>query len=187
MSELLELSWLYKFSLVKCPQDVFRSISQIRFSISDWLKLSRTDKGLHRCRWRVRHQHQISVTDITFWRIMMLVTDVSPSGFVYRYLKVHWIWHQVEFHVYNITYRSPTWHSGIFWFWWPIEMSPTCRKMSSTSFFVTKILKYQHKVTNITMSETSLSPLFCVKMTFLWSRKILKHLILLRVYSLFNK
>ena len=28
---------------------------------------------------RVRHQQQISVTNITFWRIMMLVTDVSPS------------------------------------------------------------------------------------------------------------
>ena len=25
---------------------------------------------------RVRHQHQISVTNITFWRIMMLVTDI---------------------------------------------------------------------------------------------------------------
>ena len=24
----------------------------------------------------------------------------------------HWIWHQIEFHVSNITYRSPTSHSG---------------------------------------------------------------------------
>ena len=31
---------------------------------------------------RVRHQHQVSVTNITFWRIMMSVTDVSPSGSV---------------------------------------------------------------------------------------------------------
>ena len=31
---------------------------------------------------RVRNQHQISVTNITFWRIMMLVTDVSPLGSV---------------------------------------------------------------------------------------------------------
>ena len=32
----------------------------------------------------VRHQHQISVTNITFWHIMMLVTDFSNPGFVYR-------------------------------------------------------------------------------------------------------
>ena len=31
---------------------------------------------------KVRHQHQISVINVTFWRIMMLVTDVSLSGSV---------------------------------------------------------------------------------------------------------
>jgi len=41
------------------------------------------------CWWRdllprVRHQHQISDTNITLWRIMMLMTDVSTSGFVKR-------------------------------------------------------------------------------------------------------
>ena len=60
-----------------------------------WIQLLR----LNRCYWRllekywwqvtstisiVRHQHQISVTNITFWRIMMLVTDVSNPGFDYR-------------------------------------------------------------------------------------------------------
>jgi len=100
---------------------------------------------------RVRHQHQISVTNITFCRIMMLVTDVSPSGSVWRWQKNYWIWHLVEFHVSNITYRSPTSHSGILWCWWPIGMSPTCRKMTPSYFFC-----HQHlKMVIITKSPTS--------------------------------
>ena len=98
------------------------------------------------CWWRdlsrVRHQHQISVTKITFWRIMMLATDVSPSGLFTDTKKLYWIWHQVEFNVSNITYRSPTSHSSILWCWWPIGISPTCRKMSPTYFFVTNISKW---------------------------------------------
>ena len=73
--------------------------------------------------------------------------------------KFHWTWHQFEFHVSNITYRSRTSHSGILWCWWLIGRSPTCRKMKPTYFFVINILKWspslshQHNdATNITVS-----------------------------------
>ena len=65
---------------------------------------------------RVRHQHQISVIDITFWPIMMLVTDVSASE--------------------NLLNLAPGWISCI------QHHILTCRKMSPASFFVTNILNW---------------------------------------------
>ena len=66
---------------------------------------------------RVRHQHQIAVTSITFWCFMMLLTDVSNSEFVYTWIvnSLYWIWHQDKFFVSNIAYRSTTSHYGALW------------------------------------------------------------------------
>ena len=67
---------------------------------------------------RVRHQYQISVTNITSRRI-------KDSK------KIYWIWQQVEFHVFNILYRSSTSHSGIY----DVAERLECLKMSLTHFF----------------------------------------------------
>ena len=71
---------------------------------------------------RVRHQYQISVTNITSRRI-------KDSK------KIYWIWQQVEFHVFNILYRSSTSHSGIY----DVAERLECLKMSLTHFFGTSI------------------------------------------------
>ena len=55
--------------------------------------------------------------------------------------------------------------SGILLCWCPIDLPPTCIKLSPTFFFVVHVSKWpipishQHWVTNITMSLTSLSPI----------------------------
>ena len=101
---------------------------------------------------KVRHQHDVgnikyqsptSHSDVVWcwWSILVTQDSFIDSK------NLHWIWHQVEFHVSNITYRS---HSGILWCWWPIGRSPTCRKMSQRYFFC-----YQHlKMVTIIKSPT---------------------------------
>ena len=62
--------------------------------------------GLYRCWWRMLE------TNCVGDRIWMLVTS----------------------HVTNIKYQSPTSHSGILGCWWPIGLSPTCRKYHQHTF-----------------------------------------------------
>ena len=63
----------------------------------------------------------------------------SPRDFIYWYPSLRYQYGTI------IRYRSSTSHSGVFWYWWPIKMSPTCRKMS---------LSHQHNdVTNITITN----------------------------------
>ena len=94
-----------------------------------------TDIGEQMCWWqlwyvgdkarptsRIRHQHKISVINITFWQIIMSVTDISTSDDVYRYKKSLLNLGQNEFYVSNITYRSSTSHSRILWCWPPIDI-----------------------------------------------------------------
>ena len=119
----------------------------------------------HRCWWRMlktkcvgdksHHQYQELGTNITFWRIMW-------SGV--------WCWWQMlvpqnvfidRKYVFSKTYWSLTSHSGILWSWWPIQMSPTCRKMSSTYFFLSTTSINGHQWWLITIKPpTSPSPIF---------------------------
>ena len=65
-----------------------RSVGRTIFRVTSMLV---TDVGDQMCWWqvtsptsRVRHQHQISVTNITLWHIMILETGLSYSDFVNR-------------------------------------------------------------------------------------------------------